>query len=116
MAGIEKITELEYVIPSPANLAIIEPKTKWNADTKSAEQVVRDDIPQWSVTVLFVHAGKFLQLTATVSAKTQPLKDVPLNTRVQFTNLVARPYGLAQAGGRVNAGLYFTADSVEVVK
>lgn len=37
MAGIEKLSAVPLSLP-PMQAATVEPKTKWNAETKSAEQ------------------------------------------------------------------------------
>lgn len=66
------------------------------------------------MTTIFPHDGGLKQMTVTVPGAEQP-KIEPFQ-QVSFTNLVARPYGIAQASGRVNAGLYFTADAVAVAK
>ncbi|WOF19438.1 hypothetical protein IHV82_01235 [Mycobacterium avium] len=114
MAGIEKLTAVP-VSMAATQLAVVEPKSKWNPETKTAEpQSNADNVPLWSVTVMFPHDGSMKQLTATIAAPSAPAFEV--GTQVRFNKLVARPYGIAQAGGRVNAGLYFTAESVEPAK
>lgn len=114
MAGIEKLTAVPLNLP-PMQAATVEPKTKWNSETKTAEQQHNSDgVPLWSVTTIFPHDGGLKQMTVTIPAESQP-KIEPFQ-QVSFTNLVARPYGIAQGNGRVNAGLYFTADAVAVAK
>lgn len=113
--AIAKLTELPVTLPKPVLVVQVSPKTKWDAATKTAVQTTKDDVPQWSIDGLTDPGhGQLVQLTVTITSPEMPA--IGTSVSANFVNLVARPYGLAQAGGRVNAGLYFTADSVQVVK
>ena len=94
-------------------------------DFKSGEQQMDrvDGRPLWLVVALFKEVGEDRSVgrgVGMVKVKVPSLTpfDVVLTpfSQISFDGLTARPYAMAQEGGRVNDGLTLTASGVTVVK
>lgn len=90
-------------------------KTKFDSATRTSTQAVRrnDDgteVPLFTVNCLVTQAdGTKGTISVTVPHKPEGITDY---SPVQFVNLRAGQYGMANDGGKVASGFFFSADQV----